>query len=163
MKIKNNKFKSKGRRLYNNFVNKLLYIKNKMKSQIKRIGIMLSGGVMILGAIASFANADCKVYGNLQTSVHYVSILKDSATASTSVTSGGKDVEKVKNQTTVYAYKSDGSYTTDTNSCSGAGAMEGWGGQATASINAMVKAKGIHKGKNGTTSEWLKATTSWNK
>ena len=82
---------------------------------------------------------------------------------STYSTSGGSAVSKIKNKTTVYAYNSKGEYTTDSATASGAGAMEGWGGQVKATMRAMVKAKGSHQGKNGTVSNYVKTTTSWKK
>lgn len=114
-------------------------------------------------ATATCSHAGCTVYGYLDTSVHVIPILKDSAKAYTAVTSGGDAVSKVKNKTSVYAYNSKGEYITSSDMASGAGAMEGWGGQVTASIRCMVKAKGIHQGKNGTVSSYVKTTTSWNK
>lgn len=126
---------------------------------------MIAAGCTMIAvlATATCSHAGCTVQGYLDTAVHVVPVLKDSAKAYTAVTSGGDAVSKVKNKTTVYAYNSKGDCVTDSDSASGAGAMEGWGGQVTASIRSMSKAKGTHQGKNGTVSSYVKVTTSWNK
>lgn len=134
-----------------------------MRKNIKKAMVVVGCTMIAFGATATCAHAGCTVQGYLDTAVHVVPILKDSAKAYTAVTSGGDAVSKVKNKTTVYAYNSKGSYDTKSDSASGAGAMEGWGGQVTASIRSMVKAKGTHQGKNGTVSSYVKTTTSWKK
>ena len=50
-----------------------------------------------------------------------------------------------------------------TGSATGSGAYEGSKGSATASIRSMKRARGIHKGTNGTISSWVTATTNWSK
>ncbi|CDE43927.1 unknown [Clostridium sp. CAG:411] len=134
-----------------------------MRKNIKKVMGMIGCSLIAVGVTSPCIHASCTVYGYLNTSAHIVPIVKDTAEAHTAVTSGGSAVSKIKNKTTVYAYNSKGEYTTDSATASGAGAMEGWGGQVKATMRAMVKAKGSHQGKNGTVSNYVKTTTSWKK
>lgn len=69
------------------------------------------GDTMIaFGATATCIYAGCAVQESLDTAVHVVPVLKDSAKAYTVVTSGGDAVSKGKNKTTVYAYNSKGEF-----------------------------------------------------
>ena len=126
-------------------------------------GTIIACGVLMIGAMATYAKAGCKVYGTIRTSVHIIPILQDTVTGTTSTTADKGKISSVKSKTTVYAYNSDGAYNVNSSSATGAQAYEGTGGKAVASIRGMKKAKGIHKGTNGTVSTWVTVNTKWNK
>lgn len=131
---------------------------------IKKVSILLPCALIAVGAFSALTKADCTVYGDLTTSVHYVPVLKDHAKAITSVTAGGDSVAEVKSKTKVVVFDADGNNEYGTASASGDDAMEGRSsGQATASIRGMTKAKGTHMGCNATVSNYVTAYTEWKK
>lgn len=119
-------------------------------------------GVVLFPFVLS--KASCKVNGRLETSVHVVPVLADRARGITTVTCHNQNTNRVKSQTTVYAYDASGKYSKDTASATGGAAMEGRSsGQASASIRGMKRAKGIHKGINSSVSNYVTVNTSWKK
>lgn len=135
-----------------------------MKKRLgKKMVMLLASATLLLGAV-TYGKASCTVHGTLKTTVYPVSIIKDSATAVTSVTNGGDSTKKVKAETTVYVYDSNGKCVQNSSSAQGAAAVEGTSaGAASASIYNMKRAKGIHRGKNGTVASYVSTNTYWNK
>lgn len=131
-----------------------------MKS--KKICLVITGLLLVTAFVPGVVKANCTVEGYLTTSVHYVPVLQDKATATTGVSYNGKELSKVTSKTTVYAYNADGDYDKDTVTAQGAAAVEGQN-SAVASIRSMKRAKGVHSGKNATVSNYVTTNTSWHK
>lgn len=122
----------------------------------------VAGMLMVTSMISLSANAGATVKGYLNTSVHYIPILKDTARATTTITNPN-DFDTAYTKTYVYAYNSSGEMVSDTATAHDTAAVEGLSsGQAEASIRSMVKAKSTHKGKSDqTNNKWLVVYNSW--
>ncbi len=104
---------------------------------------------VLIGAITQGVNAyaGATVKGYLKLSVHYVSILKDSALAYTSISRPTSDEMNSPSVTTVKIYNKSGDYQSATYSLSDSWDLPINAG-ATAKIRAAKKATSTHKAKS---------------
>ena len=139
-----------------------------MKKKIKKtiVSSIICASILCMLPMAVNAAHWYRVKGNLKTSVHYVPILKDTVTASTSITNPCTWSSAVsKTYAYAYAYDSSGNCKMGTGTAYDYQAVESWSvGHAKASIRAMVKAKGVHQAKSDCTDyKWVTVNTSWKK
>lgn len=135
------------------------------KSKLPFVCLTLLIVAMIMPSMVSYA-AGNRVYGKLNTYVHYLPILADEATAITSFSMiQGTKSKTVYSKTTAYAKSKSGKSVTTTKYANGIAAIEGWSkGQAKASIVNMKQARGTHMVKaNTTNNKYITAKTNYNR
>lgn len=128
---------------------------------IKKLAVMLMCVVMMLVMFALTVSA-ASTNGYLDVYVHYVPILKDTATAitTTDYDFSSNDGSDLWTNTTVYAYKGS-EYAKNQGEFSGVWCVDGAGQSVEAKIRSIDKARGYHSGGGNRGS--ASCSTSWNK
>lgn len=132
----------------------------------KKIGTFIVSLALTTMLATSIWAAGYSIKGNLSVNVHIVPILKDNATAYTSVSRPSKKYNDCESKTTVKIYNSDGDCKKDSYNLKGGTVWDlPLNAGAKASIRAAKKAVGTHKAKTyNTNNKWVSTkNTIWKK
>lgn len=111
-----------------------------------------------ISLISCFTVSALSIQGVLKTNIHYVPILKDTATAYSYLDDygNGSDTEDLQVQTWVDVYNKDGEHASGYRRAEGTAVLESWSSyiEAKAEIRAMTSANSQHRGQYQSDTVW---------